>query len=569
MEQTLQAAKNQVLETKMAVNPAIWANNSKIKLANGNIFSFIDRPYLIEPMSFKHSRKAAMKATSGGFSECMGILPTLHGMIYGRYPQGVLYLFPTNDDVQDYSKSRFNPLFTNNPHTIGKYIKTGGRGTDTTKLKIVNGKNLYLRGARLDPSDDATGAKTSTKLSGIQVDRVAFDEIDQMDDEALAKARGRMGNAAVDNIKGNTEEVDIANPSDEDRGIDLIWQKSDQRYEYLICECGHRNCSVLNFMEDPEKTVGIYKDRTGPTGEEIGYLRCRKCERPLNVLIMEYIAQKPSVKDLICWHWTHLDSLYHNPATILKNFRNPPEGNLGDVFRLRLGLPYSSKEDKLRKDMVLACCGREAMPDHHSGPCAIGVDNDDNKHVVVGIRTGNDRYELLKFLRTTTIDFNEVYDLIRRYNIKFGVVDIRPNKDSATQFQKACASIGCKIFLCEYTDSPLQDANFNDNTGVVKVYRTGIFDTTHRIIANQQIVLPRQSPTVEEFARQCCNCVKSKDERRKDTVIYRYVKTGSDQADHYRNALNYFTIAANRVQKVTRFKNETDQKHVIHNTVKL
>ncbi len=560
--------KDQMLKDRMAIDPAFWAKFSNIKLANGNIFSFDDRPYLIEPMSTDHPCKSAMKGTGGGFSECLGILPSIQHCRYGRVSQGVLYMFPTNDDVQDYSKSRFNPLFFNNPHTIGKFIKSGGGKTDTTKLKIINGKSLYLRGARLDPSDEDTGAKKSTKLSGIQVDEFIADEVDQFDPEALAKARGRTGNARFDGIKGSKREVLLANPSDEDRGIDLIWQKSDQRYEFLVCECGHRNCSVLNFIEDPEKTVGIYKDRTGPTGEEIGYLRCRKCDRPLNVLKMEYIAQRPSVKDLVCWHWTHLDSLYHNPARILRNFRNPPEGNLGDVYRLDLGLPYSSKEDKLRKDMVLACCGREAMAESHSGPCAIGVDNDDNKHVVVGIRTGNDRYELLKLMRTTTIDFNEVYDLIRKFNVKSGVVDIRPNKDSAVQFQKACALIGCKIFLCEYTDSPLQDANFNDNTGVVKVYRTGIFDATHRIIANQQIVLPRQSPTVEEFARQCCNCVKSKDERRKDAVIYRYVKTG-DQHDHYRNALNYFAVAASgfRIATVSKYKNL--QKWVIHETVKL
>jgi len=550
-----QFTKEQIVRAKMAMNPAIWAKLSNIKLANGNLFSFDDRPYLVKPMLSDHPCKSAMKGTGGGFSESMGILPSIHACIYGRASQGVLYMFPTNDDVQDYSKSRFNPLFLHNPHTIGKYIKSGGSKTDTTKLKIVNGKNLYLRGARLDPSDEATGAKTSTKLSGIQVDMIVGDEVDQFDPEALAKARGRTGNACFDGIKGNKREVLIANPSDEDRGIDLIWQASDQEYWFLKCSCGHWNCSTLNFLEDPEKTVGIYKDRYGPAGDELGYLRCRKCDKPLNVLIGDYIAQKPSVKDLQCFQWPHLDSLYHNPARILKDFRNPPQGNLGDVYRLDLGMPYSSKEDKLSKSMVLSCCGREGMPENHTGPCAIGIDNDSNKHIVILIRTGNERYEMIKCLRTTTNGFEEPYDLIRRFGIKFGVVDMNPNKDAAVSFQKAAASIGCKIFLCQYAESPLQDANFNEDTGIVKVYRTGIFDRTHRVIADQAIVLPRQSPIIEEFARQCCNCVKSKDTDRKDTVIYRYVKTGNQQ-DHYRNALNYAIVAADRVQKTVRFKDQ-------------
>ena len=553
MAQISQAAKDEVLKTKMAVNPAIWAKRSKIKLPNGVFFSFDDRPYLIEPMSSLAPEICCMKGSGGGFSVSVGAIPSIHGCCYSRYPQGVGNYFPTRDAMQDYVKAVFNPLVQGNPHTIGKYVKAGGKGTDTASLKRIGNSNMFFRGATLTPGEDGQEAAKSISATSIQFDRLVPDETDQMDSEIFVKLVKRMANACVDGIKGKYEIRWIANPSDNDRGIDLFWQSSDQREWFRQCQsCGEWTCAELQFKDNPEKCVGFYPDLL-PDGRKKGYIRCIKCEKPVDIAPGKWIPQKPERAKLLGYHWSHLTSHYQNPAKILEDYRNPPQGNLGDIIRLDLGYPYSSTADKLQRSMVLACCGREGMPENHSGPCAIGVDNDDNKHVVVGIRTGNDRYEALKFLRTTTIDFNEVYDLVRRYNIKFGVVDIRPNKDSAVQFQKACASVGCKIFLCEYTDSPLQDANFNDNTGIVKVYRTGIFDTTHRIISNQQIVLPRQSSTVDEFARQCCNCVKSKDERRKDTVIYRYVKTG-DQHDHYRNALNYFVIAANRVQRVNRFK---------------
>lgn len=544
-----QAINEDLIRAKMTQDAAVWAQYSKLKLANGQIFSFDDRPYLVEPMSMHHKAQMSMKATGGGFSECQGILPTLHGLIANRYAQGALYLFPTNDDVQDYSKSRFGPLFSNNKHAIGKYVKSAAsKGTDTSKLKIVNGKNLYLRGARLDPADEGAGAKTSTKLSGIQVDRVVFDEVDLIDPEAIPLALGRCGNASVDGVKGDKEVVYIANPSDEDRGIDLYWQKSDQRHWFRLCTCGEYTCAEIEFQNDCHKAVGIADNGKG-------YIRCRKCGKPLSVGPGQWIAQRPSNSELAGYHWSHLTSNYCDPAEILDHFTNPPDNNLGAVYRYELGLPYSSKEDKLRKQDVLACCGREGIPENHSGPCAIGVDNDDNKHVVILIRTGNERYEMIKCLRTTKGGFEEVYDLIRRFNIKFGVVDLRPNKDSSVRFQKDAAAIGCKIYLCEYKESPLQDANFNDNNGIVGVYRTGIFDRTHRIITNQHIILPRQSPVLDEFARQCCNCVKSRDEKRKDVVIYRYAKSG-DQHDHYRSALNYAVIAADRVQKTNRFRNE-------------
>lgn len=547
------------IELACRVGADLWAAHNEIKLGN-EIFSFKHRPYLIEPMTYKHPKKGAMKATQMGFSVSMALIPSIHGLIYEIYRHGVLYLFPSLIDMSEYSKSIIDPLIKDNPRTIGKYVKQAGRGVDTAGLKRIGKGNLYMRGAKLNPTDTSGGQ--STRLSAISVDRVVYDEIDFMDSAVFADAEGRMKAIPED----KWEQVYLANPSGSDFGIDLLWQKSDMRYLYHPCDCGFRdNCPTKDFIDDPEKTVGIYPER-GINGEERGYLRCKKCGKPLNVLNCEYRPDFPSRKEYVFWQCSHLSYINSNPARIKKDYLNPPNNDLGGVYKNDLGLPYSSAEEKLQKHIVLACCGRDGMTDNHTGPCAIGVDNDDGKHIVVGIRTANDRYELLKMARVD--DFNGVYDLIRRYGIKFGVVDMRPNKDSATTFQKSAASIGCKIFLAEYTESPLQDANFNDNTGIVKIYRTGIFDTSHRVISNQQIVLPRQSPTVDEFARQCCNCAKQKNEKIKDKIVYNYIKTG-DQHDHFRNALNYFIVAANRVRKVTRFKNETNQKYVIHNAVKL
>ena len=118
---------------------------------------------------------------------------------------------------------------------------------------------------------------------------------------------------------------------------------------------------------------------------------------------------------------------------------------------------------------------------------------------------------------------------------------MRPYEDEARAYQRASR---VKTFLCEYSDTQITDAAFNDNTGVVKTHRTGIFDQTHRLIMEGLFILPRQSPEVEEFARQCCNCAKFEEkDKRKGTVVFRYRPTG-DRQEHFRNALNYFLLAA-------------------------
>jgi len=524
-----------------SVSSAYWANYNRLKLQSG-VFSFTDRPYLFEPMESRSQWVCAMKATGGGFSECLGILPSIHGMIFGRYPQGVLYMFPTNDDVQDFSKSRFATLIDNNGDSIGRWVKSGGAGTDTAQLKKIGTAFLYLRGGRLNPSDEGSGAKRSTKLSGIQVDRIVPDEVDQMDSEAIAKARGRMGNARVDGVKGRCEERYIANPSDVDRGIDLYWQVSDQREWFVKCVCGGKTCALRNFLNDPEKTVGYYNEKVKrPDGvPHRGFVRCSWCGRPIGNSPGEWIAGYPSVKDKIGYQWNHLASLFNDPARILEDFRNPPEGNIGDVYRLDLGMPYSSSTDRLAKDVVLRCCGPDVMADTHRGPCAMGVDIGTVNHVVIGVRTGRDRYEIIKVAQVS--ELRDAHELANRYNVKSAVVDIGPYGEAQRVFQR---SEHYKVYLCEYTDSPLQEAVFNDNNGVVKAFRTGIFDKTHRLLTDGEIRLPRIGDDIREFARQCCNCVKSKKEdKRKQQIVFRYEATGAKKEDHYRNALNYFVLAA-------------------------
>jgi hypothetical protein len=176
----------------------------------------------------------------------------------------------------------------------------------------------------------------------------------------------------------------------------------------------------------------------------------------------------------------------------------------------------------------------------------MGVDNDDKKHVVIGIRTSNERFEILKVARVDS--FDEVHDLGVKFNVKSEVDDLRPNAESARSHQKAERH---KVLLNEYTESPLNDASVNENTGIIKSYRTGIFDQSHRFLSNGNIRLPRRCAAIDDFAQQCCNCVKSKEvDKKKNQVVYRYKKTGNGN-DHYRNALNYFILAASSVRRTS------------------
>ena len=520
-------AKEQ-LEAEKALSPTVWAKVNQLKLQDG-IWSFDDRPYQLEPMEMSMwqrlgkapNKMVVMKATQLGFTGLM-VNEVLHGMIHGHYPKGVLYLFPTNDEVREFSKTRFNPLISGNPTAIGQYVTD----TDTATLKNIRGGMLYFRGARMQDRKEAN-TRTSSKLMSIPVDKVVFDEIDQMDvEDVIAKAEGRMGDSDVHT------SVYLANPTLPSRGVAMLFEKSDQRYWFRRCGCGEWTCAEEHFPDLIAK---------GPDGK--GHIACKKCGKPTDLRLGEWVPKEPSKSDYM-WGYqlSQLSSIKNDPLDILHDYNDPPAGNLGDIIRLRLGKPYISAEDRLSMQQVLALCSRVRLQaDSHEGPCAMGVDVRRHKNVVIGYRSGRNRYSIARVARVEK--WEDLLRMALRFNVRSCVVDIRPYEDSARQFQK---DMKCKTWLCQYRENAPAGTQYQDKTGIVTCGRTEIMDATHRWIADEEsISLPADCPEIRQFARECCNVAKVEvvDKKTKQ-VVYRYIKMDSEHEDDYRHALNYFYLAA-------------------------
>lgn len=511
------------LDEIAAVDAGFWATErNRIRLSDG-YFSFEGREYLREVMCSESRRLALMKGTQGGASITV-LFKCLHGMIYKHLPKGVMYLFPNADNVREFSQSVLSPLIGMNP-ILSKWIKTAKRGTDTTSLKTVGTSNLFMRGANLTKKVgglvDESGA-----LKGIPVDTVVFDEVELMEPESIAKAKGRYG---ASEVKG---EIYIGNPGIPDYGIDKIFHNSDQRHWFRKCQhCGEFTCAELTFPD----CVKIRHDGTG-------FIGCMKCGKEVFVRDGEWVAQDRGKSDYMHgYRWSQLTSPPNDPAEILAEFTNPPEGNLADVYRIRLGLPYISAEEKLTTAQVLSRCGPFIMPNVDVGPCAFGLDVGKIKHLVIGKKTGQRSFEIVKVARLSNWD--DISSIIYRFNCKSGVIDIRPYEDEARKFQKEHKNI--RIFLCEYSETTPIGTHFNPKTGIVSVNRTEVCDATHRLVADEgRLSLPRNCDEIMEFARQVCDPAKILEVNKKThQAIYRYRGT----EDHYRHALNYFLLAAEKI----------------------
>lgn len=537
----------EINQQMMQHDAGYWAWKCPIKLQAGP-FTFKGFEYQVEPMSSNTRRLCYLKARQSFGATINEVIKDLHGMIMGKYKLGVAHIFPTNDEVGEFSKSIFKPLIAANKSFIGKYVKNVAGSTDTTSLKKVRGAMLWLRGARLSQKVGDSIESTSSKTAGFSADKCVFDEVDFMDPEAVVKYIQSMG------MSPHKHEVYLGNPSHEDFGIDLIFKQSDQRYWFRKCTCGHWTCAEKSFPQ----CVKIRRDGTG-------YVGCDKCGKEVptwaGIGTGEWVPDYPDkTKYMRGYMASQLITPFNDPAEILEAFVNPPFGNLADVYRLRLGRPYSSRDEKLRKSDVLANCGNDGIYTKHLGPCAMGVDVGKIKHVVIGIKIDNKRYEILRAVKIPEgpEGWNQISDLARRYNVKSTVIDIGPYFDEARAYQRKHSGsvVNPEVFLCQYSDTQLSDAGFNNNTGVVKVNKTEIFDNSHAVLSTGKVILPRQCPEIEEFARQCCNCARFEEkDKRKGIIVNRYRPTG-DRQEHFRNAMNYLILACSghRVGTVSRYK---------------
>jgi len=450
----------------------------------------------------------------------VNVLKSMYGLIFSKYPQGVLYLFPTALDVSDFSKGRFQTLIRDNPREVGVFVTD----TDSVSIKRVQKAMLYLRGARSTTKIEGI-KKSSSQLKGVPADRIVFDETDEMEPSMIDLAKERISHSEV------KEESYLSTPSLPDFGIDRLYQNSDQRVWMLHCEhCGTETCLELEFPECLLETV-------------TGVIRaCKKCKREIFPRNGRWVAQYPErSKDMVGWWISQLNSAYVEPAAILKAFNDPPNGNITEVYNSKLGMAYVAAENRLSISDVYSCCGEDVMLTHEVGPCSMGIDVGKMLHVVVAYKPRSKVLQICYIARVSS--FNDVSDIAKRFNVQCATVDLEPEMRKAREFQTAQ---DYPVFLCDYQDRIISGLQWDETNNMVRVNRTEICDTTHELFTNPgSLILPRRCDEVDRFAQQARNIAKVlQEDPETGSREFRYRKLGED---HYRHALNYCYLASIRI----------------------
>ncbi len=259
----------------------------------------------------------------------------------------VLYVFPTEGHVSDFSSARINPALEASPY-LSKLVVAGStgekRGADRVTLKRVRDRFLYLRGAQVSASGMAA------QLKAVDADKVIFDELDEMDPRAPIIGVKRLGHSLIPG------RLDISTPTYTGRGIHARWQESDQREWHVPCPgCGEWQPldihSVVVEWDDLERPTVWHATPDGRA-----YAACRKCGRELDRLAQgrmggrlpgasrgrlppgeAVLGQRPT--------WGHHRAV---PAQVDETVRK-------ECFNQDLGLPYKPRGGQLTNEMLDAC----------------------------------------------------------------------------------------------------------------------------------------------------------------------------------------------------------------------
>jgi hypothetical protein len=480
---------------------------------DGKPFSFEDHAYLIDMYADIHPYQVVEKSAQMGAS-VLGMIKSLY--VCDKLGKNVLYYFPTDEDVREFSKSRVAPIIKDSPYISGL---VGSKDVDSVGLRQIGRGFLYFRGMR-----------SNIRLKSVPGDMLVFDELDEVTPDQKELAEKRLLHSSL------KWKYMLSTPTFDGYGIDYEFGLSDKRYWNLVC----KKCETHNICEFQ------FPDIIKRISETKAILVCRKCDSELDKC---YGFWKPEKKTERVRGY-HLCGLYGGVADLSEMLYKYESGRGREEFmRSDLGIPWISSDMRVTADMVESCMDQGTDMAMIQGERSyMGVDQRGSElHIVIRQNdkiTGRPRVLFVGKVAT----FFELDRYMREYDVNICVIDGLPNQHSARDFAKR---FGGRVYLCYYVDTqkgsykwirPGENTQDEFKDWAVNVNRTESLDAMYEEITRRDLILPRMpDDTRKEFIEQVVAMAKVIDTD-EDTGLQKAIwkKLG---ADHYAHANSYSAIA--------------------------
>lgn len=276
------------------------------------------RPWQKDILDDHHENKVIEKSRQLGLSE-VGISEFIWFLDTHQETKG-MYTFPRNNQMQDFSNTRVNPVFNESPYLSSLLSKEA----NNVALKKIGSSYLFMR-----------SAWGSALGEGADLDILGFDEYDRMKDnvelafqEGLSSSRyGWLRRWSTPTIPG--------------RGVNLLFDKSDQmRYIWTCPHCGEKQ-----FLTFEDNVIQVKSDGVNVVTQEIQpgtfIIGCRRCKKELDRWGEgEWVSMQPHVKETRGYHISQLDAVWISADDIMRRQFSYPSKQL--FYNYVIGQPYAS-----------------------------------------------------------------------------------------------------------------------------------------------------------------------------------------------------------------------------------
>lgn len=446
-----------------------------------------------------------------------------HGKSLGL--RGIGYFFPTEGEVSDFAKARFDPMMTNNMELWGSHVKD----TDSAALKRVGDTFLYFRGA----GQRGTTAKTKSKSKqkSIPLDRIYLDEADEMDADSLEALYHRLDGSL------NPELVRLSTPTLPNYGVDMYYKESDQSVWMWQCfRCNEYTCLELSYPECIAQ----------PANKDPYYL-CDKCQKPLerDGDKAQWVARKPDLSSVHRGYWvSQLSSPTQTASDIVLGASAAiAKGKQKEFENQTLARAYAEVDEEITEAQLLALVDPDrTRPLKHEGPCAMGVDPGKPHWYEVRERITDTDSNVVAMGKATS--YEELGRIVKAFNVESGVMDQGYDPSAVIKFCDDHPG----WFGCLYVGGKSTDHDWDFRERVVRAGRTLALDTARNDIIHKRVSYHQRDEFFNEhFIPQMRNLMRATVEKNNGTEVGEWVVTGGTKNDHLRHADAYCVMALENV----------------------